>query len=221
MPVFYDLIALYPTPEALAEAIHEDVVVIFQHLGLQNQRAKRVVNMARAWRDHPPQKGKRYRCLNYPRPGDGKDMRANECIEDDDERIAWEIAHIPGVGAYAFDSWRIFCRDSLRGLEDVEEMEKEWTKVVPLDKELRAYLRWRWLKHGWVWDPMTGERRKAEQKELDDAGAGGIMVEGDGSGDIVTTKSETELQDAVRSDTRCQQISQEDVEAAAEDVKEA
>ena len=200
MPVFYDLIARYPTPGALAEAIHGDVVAIFQHLGLQNQRAKRVVNMAKAWRNDPPQKGKRYRCLNYPCAGDGKDLKSNECIDDDDARIAWEIAHIPGVGAYAFDSWRIFCRDSLRGLDDVDEMDREWSRVLPLDKELRAYLRWRWLKNGWIWDPMTGEKRKAEPNELSRAGAGGVMVEGDDGGSVAAVKSEADLQDTVKVD---------------------
>ena len=195
MPVFYDLIARYPTPEDLAEAVHEDVVAIFQHLGLQNQRAKRVVNMAKAWRDHPPQKGVRYRCLNYPCPGDGKNVKPNECIDDGDERVGWEIAHIPGVGAYAFDSWRIFCRDELRGFEEIEELDGEWTRVVPLDKELRAYLRWRWLKNGWVWDPLTGKRREAEENELEKAGKGGVMIEGDGGGEVAGMKTKEEVQE--------------------------
>jgi hypothetical protein len=31
-------------------------------------------------------------------------------------------------------------------------------RVRPDDKELRAYLRWMWMKEGWEWNPDTGER---------------------------------------------------------------
>ena len=34
----------------------------------------------------------------------------------------------------------------------------EWMRVLPEDKELRAYLRWLWMQEGWDWDPKTGER---------------------------------------------------------------
>ena len=144
----------------------------------------------------------RYRCLNYPRPGDGKDMKPNECIDDDDQRVGWEIAHIPGVGAYAFDSWRIFCRDELRDFDDVDEMDGEWTRVVPLDKELRAYLRWRWLKNGWIWDPLTGKKRKAEENELEEAGKGGVMVEGDGEDKVAGAKMEEEVKEVTEVDDK-------------------
>ena len=149
------------------------------------------------WCELPPEKGKRYRCLHYPEKGNGRDIKANECISDEDERVAWEVAHLPGVGAYAFDSWRIFCRDSLRGLDAIDEGDAEWTRVLPLDKELRAYLRWRWLKCGWIWDPLTGKRRKAEQKEMDVASAGGVMVESDAGGKIAAVKIDEDLEKAM------------------------
>jgi len=57
-------------------------------------------------------------------------------------------------------------------------MEGEWTRVVPLDKELRAYLRWRWLRNGWVWDPGCGEKRRAERRDLEGLEGGGVVVEG-------------------------------------------
>ena len=143
--------------------------------------------------------------LNYPGKGDGRDVRKGECLGEGDERVGWEVGHLPGVGAYGLDCWRIFCRDELRGGGDVvllqnvpeeaasgdgvaaagEEM-GEWTRVLPLDKELRAYLRWRWLRVGWVWDPLRGGKRKAEGWELVEAGKGGVMVEGEeGEGDGV------------------------------------
>lgn len=72
-------------------------------------------------------------------------------------------------GPYALDSWRIFCRDVLRGVatgwngenSKQEGFQPEWMRVLPEDKELRAYLRWMWLKEGFVWDPYTGEKEVA------------------------------------------------------------
>ena len=152
-----------------------------QHLGLQNARARKIVNLAQTWLSDPPVRGKRWRCLHYPTRDDGKDVRASEAIPDEmeDPRVAWEVAHLPGIGAYGFDSWRIFCRDELRGLSALKEDEGEWTRVLPLDKELRAYLRWRWLRLGWMWDPITGEKERAGEEKLREAGEGGVMVEGD------------------------------------------
>ena len=198
IPLFYDLIYHYPTPSALASAHLADVVDIFQHLGLQNQRAKRVIALAKAWEANPPAKGRRWKRLNYPKVGDGKDIKLSEDpIGDDveDGRTAWEVGHLPGTGAYAIDSWRIFCRDDLREVrmpsaappaemkEDVrEEMTREWAKVLPADKELRAYLRWRWLRLGWEWDPLTGERKRATEDVMRTAREGGVIVEGDEGG---------------------------------------
>lgn len=183
-------------PADLAAAKKEDVVEIIQHLGLQNQRAKKCINLAKTWLERPPEKGKRYRVLHYPKRDDGKDVRPDEIVSEEDERVAWEIGQLPGIGVYAIDSWRIFCRDELRGLPSTlpkdpltpesqeEDLQKEWTRVVAGDKELRAYLRWRWLRNGWDWDPVTGERKKANAEELAKAERGGIIYEGDG-GDMV------------------------------------
>lgn len=89
---------------------------------------------------------------------------------------AWEIGHMT-QGRYALDSWRIFCRDVLLGrAEDwrgkgagalknergggggIGAFQPEWMRVLPEDKELRAYLRWLWMQEGWDWDPKTGEK---------------------------------------------------------------
>ena len=196
MPVFFQLMERYPTPLALANAQHDDVLGMIHHLGLQNQRARSVVRLAQAWLDLPPQAGRRFRRLHYPRKGDGSDVKPNETLGDDSEdpRVGFEVAHLPGLGAYAIDSWRIFCRDDLRGTTRGEASvpeqgyrdaadasdAPEWTKVVPQDKELRAYLRWRWLQLGWVWDPLTGARQRATQEELVAAGEGGVIIEDDG-----------------------------------------
>lgn len=185
--------------------------------------------LAKAWVKDEPRKGRRWRRKGYPEVGrDGGDVKAGEepiADEEVDGRVAWEIGHLPGVGRYALDSWRIFCRDRLRGVEkgmgefvspfceepavdegrrvddgqkaDEEQPppqptpstthqpqpnppapEGEWTLVLPTDKELRAYLRWRWLRHGWEWDAMTGERRRASEKVMREAEGGGVDIEG-------------------------------------------
>ena len=201
LPIFYQLMESYPTPADLAAANLDDVVNIIQCLGLQNQRGATCINLAKAWLERPPEKGKRYRVLHYPRKGDGKDIKTGEVIDEDDKRVAWEIGQLPGVGAYAIDSWRIFCRDELRGLptglpkeltlEAKEaDKEKEWARVLPLDKELRAYLRWRWLRNGWEWDPVTGERKRADADAMAKADKGGVMYEGDNTNTIIAQKEQ-------------------------------
>lgn len=201
IPIFYSLITHYPTPAALASAKLSEIVSVFQSLGLQNQRAIRCIQLAQTWLEDPPQKGKRYRRLHYPNKDDGKDIDPNEGpIPDDDERVAWEVGHLSGLGAYAIDSWRIFCRDALRGLphglpsrQDLlrddaatreRELSGEWTRVLPRDKELRAYLRWRWLRVGVEWDPQTGSRGVAAEVRIRDALRGGVVFE-DGDGRVL------------------------------------
>ena len=196
LPVFYELMERYPTPPDLAAANLDDVVDIIQCLGLQNQRAATCINLAKAWLERPPETGKRYRVMHYPKKGDGIDLKTGEIIDEEDDRIGWEIGQLPGVGAYAIDSWRIFCRDELRGLPTglpkeltIEakdaDIGKEWARVLPLDKELRAYLRWRWLRNGWEWDPVTGERKRADVGAIVKANKGGVMYEGDGTSAVI------------------------------------
>ncbi|KAL8817253.1 MAG: hypothetical protein Q9223_003876 [Gallowayella weberi] len=215
MPVFYSFKARFPDASSLAGADHTEVVSFFQNLGLQNQRAKKCIALAKTWLEHPPARGKRWRRLHYPKLGDGKDIKSSEeaiADETEDPRVAWEVGHLPGIGAYGIDSWRIFCRDELRGLgtatlpdlqangdmdaqKNIEgvEMRKEWTKVLPLDKELRAYLRWRWLRLGWEWDPRTGERRKAEENTVKEAEGGGVILEGDKGWSLGNAKVEEDV----------------------------
>jgi endonuclease III len=230
MPVFYDLMGRYPTPRDLACARVEDVVDVIRCLGFQNQRARKCVAMARVWVGMDdgagePRRGKRWAKKDYPKKGDGRGMKADEWLDDEDERVAWEISHLPGLGAYAHDSWRMFCRDKLRGLADgwngeaakptneatrqengantegrvngerqfhngksasteseqnpvsTVSFEPEWKRVLPTDKELRAWMTWMWLKEGWVWNKETGERTKASDELMEQAQGGGIVRE--------------------------------------------
>jgi endonuclease III len=197
IPVLYSVFARYPTIRDLAEADVEDLVELIRNLGFQNARARKCIAIAQLWLTVPPCVGKRYRRLHYPKKSDGLDIKAGEAIDDADPHVAWEIAHLPGLGAYAIDSWRIFCRDALRGVAsdwngaDVaeENFSPEWKRVLPKDKELRAFLSWMWLKEGWIWNQETGERTPlAKNRKIRCAARrGGVLIpEADGSWALVT-----------------------------------
>ncbi|KAF1815021.1 putative 5-Methylcytosine G/T mismatch-specific DNA glycosylase, partial [Eremomyces bilateralis CBS 781.70] len=200
IPVFHALMNQFPDPEQLSHASVEEVESMIGTLGLQRVRAKGLVSMAKLWLENPPTKGVRYGKRGYPVAAKSFDslskgprrtplVRDGEVIDDEvvGGRIncAWEIAHLPCVGAYALDSWRIFCRDELRGVAtgyngegQVDDgdvtvpFEPEWMRVQPTDKELRAFVRWMWLKEGWIWNPETGEREVAGQELLERAERG-------------------------------------------------
>ena len=200
MPVFFQLMEKYPTIEALASAQVEHITEIIHKLGFQHQRARKCVEMAKEWQKSPPAKSRRFRKINYPLKGDGRDIPQGETVGDDDGRVAWEISHLPGLGPYSHDSWRIFCRDNLRGLpksdekEDSTGFEPEWKRVLPTDKELRAYLTWMWLKEGWTWNKETGQRTKADGALLQKALGGGVVLERPGLDhlQISTTNNNTD-----------------------------
>ena len=154
-PVFFALIEKYPDPMHLSQASVSELTAMLRPLGLQNIRAKRCIALALRWVENPPTPMQQYVRKGYPSQG-----ASNE---------GYEIAHLPGVGPYALDSFRIFHRDEMRGLagdwlgngSTSEHFEPEWKRVLPKDKELRAYLRWRWLKEGFLWNDETGERVSA------------------------------------------------------------
>ncbi len=140
IPVFRQLMERLPTPEALAAASPEDIVPLIRPLGLSAVRCAAIQKYARLWLERPPSREVRYGVKNYPRPGDGRCVRAGEelgpedldgdsdgggggghglvdAVADARERAvesAWEIGHLT-QGPYALDSWRIFCRDVLLG----------------------------------------------------------------------------------------------------------
>ncbi|KAJ9626324.1 hypothetical protein H2203_003956 [Taxawa tesnikishii (nom. ined.)] len=180
IPVYRTLMEQYPTPQALAAADQAEVAATIHRLGLQNSRTKSLISLARQWVENPPVKGRRHRTLHYPSQGDGKDIKRG-CVSEDAEDCAGalEIGHLHGTGPYAWDSWRIFCRDRLRGVADGyngegrdEDFEPEWKRVVPQDKELKACLRWMWLREGWAWDPDTGRKDLASTEMMKDFGDG-------------------------------------------------
>ncbi|KAI5302712.1 hypothetical protein KEM56_000431 [Ascosphaera pollenicola] len=174
IPVLYQLFERYPTPVDLASAKVDDIAQLMQSLGLQNTRAKKCVELSRKWIEAAPIKGVRYRRLHYPNHKDGSDLKPRETVDEDDSRVAWEAAHLPGVGPYALDSWRIFCRDEMRGLAKdwkgtgatIPDFVPEWKTVLPQDKELRAFLAWMWLKEGYEWNCLNGELSPIRRKIL-------------------------------------------------------
>lgn len=186
IPVFREIMEAYPTPQALEEADLASLSEMIKPLGLFNQRAATLVELAKVWNLHPPTKGRRVMTPKYPGSESHKGIGALEVLGDDDTREgALEIGHLPGIGAYAFDSWRIFSRDELRevavgwnaeGATD-ESFVPEWKRVLPNDKELRAFLRWMWLKEGLKWDPITGEKEIASAKLMTRAESGGLNWE--------------------------------------------
>jgi methyl-CpG-binding domain protein 4 len=193
-PIFEQVMETYPTPQDLAAADVSELSEMIHSLGFQNQRARKLIKIAETWISEPPQKGKLHRTMDYPNKGNGRHLKPKEIVDEDVENCieagALEIAHIYGLGPYAWDSWRIFCRDVFRGVAQgyngegisgyaplsetthTSDFEPEWKRVVPLDKELRACLRWMWLREGWEWDPLTGEKHKAAPALMREASDG-------------------------------------------------
>lgn len=152
-----------------ANAAH--ILDMIRHLGLGQNRLRFMQKYAQAFMFDPPRPGVRYRVHGYEGRDVGSGSGAGSHAEDDESASeasqadgGWEIGHLT-QGRYAIDSWRIFCRDVLLGrARDWDgkgreaEFQPEWMRVMPADKELRAYLRWMWMREGWEWDPATGER---------------------------------------------------------------
>jgi methyl-CpG-binding domain protein 4 len=159
-PILWKVLCAFPTPESLASADPIAVQDIIRVLGLQERRAQSLVKMANVWVTAPPSAERRYGRLDYPKKGSNRDMKDRELLAPNDEREGWEIGHLPGVGEYALDSYRIFGRDRLRELQGAEEVEPEWKRVVPSDKELAPYLRFKWAQEGWDYNLVSGARTR-------------------------------------------------------------
>ncbi|KAK1989810.1 methyl-CpG binding domain-containing protein 4 [Colletotrichum falcatum] len=173
IPAFYKVKERFPTPAALADPEATTTIVgMIHHLGLSVVRTAAIQRYARVWLEKPPTAGVVYRVKNYdkrdvepgtPRP-DGDEDSPEPPAGCTDEGEAWEMGHFT-QGKYALDSWRIFCRDELLGRASdwngrgaAPNFQPEWMRVRPDDKELRACLRWMWMREGWEWDPATGEK---------------------------------------------------------------
>ncbi|KFY91636.1 hypothetical protein V500_04556 [Pseudogymnoascus sp. VKM F-4518 (FW-2643)] len=88
-----------------------------------------------------------------------------------------------GVGLYASDAWRIFCKDNMYEKAGIKVMESEWKTVKPKDQELRSYLTWRWAKEGYYWDPETGVAIERSLEGSDcDLGMSCLTIDDSGGG---------------------------------------
>ncbi|KAM0342730.1 hypothetical protein ACHAPU_009222 [Fusarium lateritium] len=175
IPVFYEVKKRFPsTADIACDTNAEHIIDMIRHLGLAVHRVTLMQKYARTFLTNPPTPGVRYKVKNYDQRDvdpssslhlqDGEDQFPLVKGADEQDLEAWEIGHVT-QGKYALDSWRIFCRDEfLRRATDWNggsrepEFQPEWMRVRPDDKELRAYLRWMWMKEGWEWNPATGER---------------------------------------------------------------
>ena len=179
VPVLYKIKERFPSAAHIADPVNaDDIMDMIRHLGLCLHRLGLLHKYARLFLENPPERGKVYRVKNYdrrdttPSPDTGSPPGKSSSESDNDittprraaqEAEAWEIGHMT-QGKYAIDSWRIFCRDVLLGRASgwngegrEPEFQPEWMRVRPDDKELRACLRWMWMREGWEWDPNTGE----------------------------------------------------------------
>ncbi|KAF5019382.1 hypothetical protein F66182_8612 [Fusarium sp. NRRL 66182] len=197
IPVFYKFKERFSTPADIASSTNtDDIIGMIRHLGLSGHRVALMQKYARGFLDNPPSAGKSYKVKNYDRRDFDPSARIFQTGRDDvscsgedvnqEDLEAWEIGHLT-QGKYAIDSWRIFCRDELLGRATDHngggrepEFQPEWMRVRPDDKELRAYLRWMWMKEGWEWDPVTGERTVLREEMQKAANEG--MVEYDDQG---------------------------------------
>jgi methyl-CpG-binding domain protein 4 len=144
-------------------------------LGLQNQRAKRLIQLSASYAANPPvpipsgRRSRYFRDALLPDPADQHDANLALAVRNKACKPSGEdfspVSHLPGSGKYAQDSYRIYCGG-----------ENEWRAVLPTDKELIRYLvrlcsgsppacprpqplvaqKWRWAVDGVRWDPMRG-----------------------------------------------------------------
>ncbi|KAJ3947852.1 uncharacterized protein N0V96_002087 [Colletotrichum fioriniae] len=200
IPTFYKVKELFPTPEALADPEATRIIMsMIRHLGLSVVRTAAIQRYARVWLETPPTRGVVYRVKNYDkrdieaialRPDSDTEQCLPELPTTEDADDAWEMGHVT-QGKYALDSWRIFCRDELLGRADdwngkgaAPNFQPEWMRVRPDDKELRACLRWMWMREGWEWDPVTGEktvlrdemRRAVDEERVGYDDTGGLKI---------------------------------------------
>ena len=74
--------------------------------------------------------------------------------------ITSELVHLQGVGRFASDAWRIFCKDEMYEQAGYSVIRPEWEKVLPVNQGLAAYLCNRWEREGFGWVAFTGHLQK-------------------------------------------------------------
>jgi len=141
IPVFWDILNRWPTPLALSQANETELIACIQHLGTQNIRAKRLIDLSGAYLRDPPR-------LSDPRPSKAMMISTPSFQSIRNRRYPpTPISHLPGTGSYALDSYRIYC----------SHYPEEWKAVMPDDKELIRHLKWKWaFEEQKEWIPQLG-----------------------------------------------------------------
>lgn len=149
IPVFWKLMDRWPIPRNMIDADNDELVNILRPLGLYNKRAAWLKEISQRYIDDPPTDILRPSKCRLEIPAKLKittptylnpRKRKNHGSPKGTRKTTIQypptpISHYPGVGRYALDSYRIFC---------TSYESEEWKQVMPEDKELIRYLRWKW-----------------------------------------------------------------------------
>ncbi|KAG7450374.1 uncharacterized protein BT62DRAFT_1072460 [Guyanagaster necrorhizus] len=138
IPVFWDLVDRWPTPLSLSQANVEELAGFIRPLGTQTIRAKRLIEMSKSYLLDPPS--------TYDVRSSKPELLPSSASFSSGQgsptkRIKYPptpISHLPGTGRYALDSYRLFCT----AYEDPSS--QDWKTVIPSDKKLVQYVKWRW-----------------------------------------------------------------------------
>ncbi|KIJ45587.1 hypothetical protein M422DRAFT_166136, partial [Sphaerobolus stellatus SS14] len=129
IPVFRTLISRWPNPSLMLLASPGQMENLLKPLGLR-KRAHVITKLSAYFLLSPPSPSQLHPTKIPKHPGYPETP----------------ISHLPGVGKYALDSFRIFCCEG-----------DEWKNVLPEDKRLAEYLEWRWAAwEGKRWHPRYG-----------------------------------------------------------------
>ncbi|PPQ89412.1 hypothetical protein CVT25_002230 [Psilocybe cyanescens] len=160
IPVFHDIIKRWPTPFDLSQADDKELAALIHRLGTYNIRSKRLIAISKAYVQEPPslydirssnKTSTHRRCSRFFTPPSN-----GHC-----KYPGTPVSHYPGTGPYALDSYRIF--SSVRDEPDSEE----WMTVMPSDKELILFLKWKWaFIKGMEWSSMKGAVGAITEKYL-------------------------------------------------------
>jgi len=120
-PYLEDFFEEYLTPDMLQHADSKHIQnEYFKHLGLY-RRANWLIKMAGELLRSPPRPDE-YEKKSYKDAG-----------------YASEVSHLTGVGDYASDAWRLFCKKPFYASYGTT-IEDEWKTLEPQDKDLKRYV---------------------------------------------------------------------------------
>ncbi|SPO29042.1 uncharacterized protein UTRI_05616 [Ustilago trichophora] len=168
MPVFWELLRRWPNEQILAQADVVELTDLLQPIGLHNVRARRLISMAKTMVEIPYDANNSFKSRDRTAPDTPIGIYPGVGRYAID---SWRIFVAGGGASVGLEGEKpISPFDIASSITDNKSVttqsvplsaslgsaEPEWKSVMPLDKELRAYLIWRWAKEGQVWDPLRG-----------------------------------------------------------------